>query len=121
YVIFAITGCWFDLGGFASLVMVAGIVVNAGIYIVNEYRVQMTEKRYRGVNLFVRAFNHKIIPILLTVLSTVLGLIPFLMDGPSEVFWFAFALGTMGGLLFSLVALVIFMPIWTPLIKSSRE
>ena len=121
YVIFAITGCRFDQGGFASLVMLAGIVVNAGIYIVNEYRVQMTEKRYRGVNLFVRAFNHKIIPILLTVLSTVLGLIPFLMDGPSEVFWFAFALGTMGGLLFSLVALVIFMPIWTPLIKSSRE
>ena len=121
YVIFAITGCRFDQGGFASLVMLAGIVVNAGIYIVNEYRVQMTEKRYRGVNLFVRAFNHKIIPILLTVLSTVLGLIPFLMDGPSEVFWFAFALGTMGGLLFSLVALVIFMPIWTPLLKSSRE
>ena len=121
YVIFAITGCRFDQGGFASLVMLAGIVVNAGIYIVNEYRVQMSEKKYRGLNLYIRAFNHKIIPILLTVLSTVLGLIPFLMDGPSEAFWFAFAIGTMGGLLFSLVALVIIMPIWTPLLRKGER
>jgi multidrug efflux pump subunit AcrB len=121
FIIFAITGCRFDQGGFASLVMLAGIVVNAGIYIVNEYRVQMADKKYRGVRLYVRAFNHKIIPILLTVLSTVLGLIPFLMDGPSEAFWFAFAIGTMGGLLFSLVALVVFMPIWTPLLKKGQK
>jgi len=53
-------------------------------------------------------------PILLTILSTVLGLIPFLFDGKSEVFWFAFAVGTMGGLLFSIIALVLFMPIWVP-------
>ena len=117
FLIFAITGYRFDQGGFASLVMLAGIVVNAGIYILNEYRGQQKEKKYCGTNLYIRAFNHKIIPILLTVLSTILGLVPFLMDGASEVFWFAFALGTMGGLLFSLIALVLFMPIWTPIKK----
>jgi hypothetical protein len=42
----------------------------------------------------------------------VLGLIPFLMDGTNEVFWFAFAVGTMSGLLFSLLALVFVMPGW---------
>lgn len=61
---------------------------------------------------FVRAFNHKIVPTLLTILSTALGLIPFLTDGPDEVFWYAFALGTIGGLAFSLVALVFFLPAW---------
>lgn len=121
FIIFAITGCRFDQGGFASLVMLAGLVVNAGIYIVNEYKGQMIEKKYRGVNLYIRAFNHKIVPIMLTVLSTVLGLIPFLMDGPSEAFWFAFAIGTMGGLIFSLVALVVLMPIWTPLLKKGKK
>ncbi len=114
FLTFAISGYRFDQGGFASLVMLAGIVVNAGIYILNEIRVLQKRKHYGGIKLYVRAFNHKIIPILLTVLSTVLGLIPFLMDGPEEVFWFAFAIGTMGGLLFSLIALVLFMPIWTP-------
>ncbi len=112
FLTFAITSFRFDQGGFASMVMLAGIVVNAGIYILNEYRIQMRTKHYGGVKLYVRAYNHKIIPVLLTVLSTVLGLIPFLMEGEKDVFWFAFALGTMGGLLFSLIALIFFMPIW---------
>ena len=91
------------------MIMLAGIVVNAGIYIVNEYN-RMPE-RHRS---FVRAYNHKIIPISLTILSTVLGLAPFLIDGKEEVFWFAFAIGTIGGMLFSFVALIIFLPMIMP-------
>jgi len=64
---------------------------------------------------YIRAFNNKIVPISLTVVSTVLGLIPFLMDGPDEVFWFAFAVGTISGLLFSLLALVFVMPVFVRL------
>lgn len=107
FLIFAATGTAFDQGGYASLVMLAGLVVNAGIYFVQEWRLLPPQRRS-----FVRAFNHKIVPILLTVLSTALGLIPFLLDGPEEVFWYAFALGTIGGLLFSLVALILFLPVW---------
>lgn len=121
FLIFALTGFRFDQGGYASLVMLCGIVVNAGIYILNEYRGQYALKFYPvPMTSYIRAFNHKIVPILLTVLSTVLGLIPFLMDGESEVFWFAFALGTMGGLAFSLIALVLFMPVWVPMKKRDR-
>ena len=95
--------------------MLSRIAVNAGIYLINEYTRQARLKRYRGCKLYIRAFNHRIIPILLTVLSTILGLVPFLTEGDKDVFWFAFALGTMGGLLFSIVALVIFMPVWMPM------
>ena len=39
-----------------------------------------------------------IIPILLTILSTALGLIPFLLDGPDEQpFWYSLAMGTIEG------------------------
>ena len=107
FLIFAATGTAFDQGGYASLVMLAGLVVNAGIYFIQEWRLLPPQRRS-----FVRAFNHKIAPILLTVMSTALGLIPFLLDGPDEVFWYAFALGTIGGLLFSLIALVLFLPVW---------
>ena len=94
--------------------MLSGIVVNAGIYIINEYNSCRRVHNFRKSSIipYIKAYNHKITPILLTVLSTLLGLIPFLLDGPSEVFWFAFALGTIGGLLFSLIALILFMPIW---------
>lgn len=109
FLIFAATGTAFDQGGFASLVMLAGLVVNAGIYLVQEWRLQDPQHRS-----FVKAFNHKIVPTLLTILSTALGLIPFLLDGPNEVFWYAFALGTIGGLAFSLIGLVFFLPAWSP-------
>lgn len=76
----------FDQGGFAALVMLSGIVVNAGIYIVNAYR--QDRSRRSDVRKYVRAFNHKITAIMLTIVSTVLGLVPFLFDGPDEVFCF---------------------------------
>lgn len=60
-------------------------------------------------------------PIFLTVVSTALGLALFLSDGPEEVFWFDFAAGTIGGLLFSLIALVLFLPVFAVKRKESRE
>ena len=117
FLTFYFTGFSFDQGGFASLVMLSGIVVNAGIYIINQSNLQQKYgygRNRSAISNYIRAYNHKIVPILLTIISTVLGLIPFLFDGKSEVFWFAFAVGTMGGLLFSIIALVFFMPVWLP-------
>jgi len=114
FLTFYFTEFTFDQGGFAALIMLSGISVNAGIYIMNQYNIQGRfghGKRTLIAN-YVKAYNHKIIPILLTILSTVLGLIPFLFDGKNDVFWFAFAVGTMGGLVFSVIGLVFFMPVW---------
>ena len=64
-----------------------------------------------GCRRYVTAFNHKIIPILLTILSTILGMIPFLIDGPDEQpFWYSLAVGTIGGLIFSVVPIFLFLP-----------
>ncbi len=92
----------FDTGGFAAFVMLCGITVNAGIYLVSEWR---------ACRSYLHAFSRKIRPISLTILSTVLGLVPFLFDGPGEVFWFAFAVGTIAGLLFSVMALLLWLPV----------
>ena len=111
----------FGTGGFASLVLLSGLVVNAAIYVINEYNGFVNRNlgrlnRINPVRLYVKAYNHKIIAVLLTIISTVLGLVPFLIDGPkAEEFWFSFAIGTIGGLLFSIIALVFFMPILMPL------
>lgn len=126
FLTFYFSGTNFGTGGFASLVLLSGLVVNAAIYIINEYnsiRGNYIErvKRISPVKLYVKAYNHKIIAVLLTVLSTVLGLIPFLIDGPqAEPFWFSFAIGTMGGLLFSIIALVFFMPILMPFYRKRQ-
>jgi len=161
FLTFALGGFTFDQGGFAAMVMMCGIVVNAGIYIVNEYNIIRRGARGTGGNtdfdthacehsrahahghsrahetalrtfedteshgnisrgrsdvaVYVKAYNRKIIPTLLTIVSTVLGLVPFLFDGSGTVFWFAFAVGVMGSMLFSIVALVVYMPVFFPM------
>ena len=49
---------------------------------------------------------------MLTVISTTLGLIPFLTDGQQEVFWFDFAIGTIGGMVFSVIAVILVLPVF---------
>lgn len=113
----------FDQGGFAAMVMLSGIVVNAGIYLISEYNT-VTSSRHTGsttderlaIRYWVKAYNRKIIPTLLTIVSTILGLIPFLLDGKEEsFFWYAFAIGVIGGMIFSIIALIFFMPVFVSL------
>ncbi|MFC0878289.1 efflux RND transporter permease subunit [Saccharicrinis sp. FJH2] len=70
------------------------------------------------VRFYIMAFNHKIIPIILTIFSTVLGFVPFLLGGKQDPFWFSLAAGTMGGLVFSIFALYIYLPLF---IKMNRK
>jgi len=102
----------FDQGGFASFVLLCGIVVNAGIYIINEYNLTCRAARKQGLKYYLKSYNHKIIPIFLTIVSTILGLIPFIYEGSKEVFWFSFAVGAMGGMVFSIVALLLYLPLF---------
>jgi len=111
FLTFYFTDFTFDEGGFAAMIMLSGVSVNAGIYIINQYNL-LRRGRSKPVDQYIKAFNHKIIPILLTIVSTVLGLIPFLFDGKNEAFWFSFAVGTMGGLLFSIIGIIFFLPVW---------
>jgi multidrug efflux pump subunit AcrB len=109
----------FDQGGFASFILLCGIVVNAGLYIINDYNNFCRAKGVRNsLRVYIKAFNHKIIPIFLTITSTVLGLVPFVWSGQKEVFWFAFAAGAMGGLIFSLVAVFVYLPLFLKLSKT---
>ena len=59
-----------------------------------------------------QALHGKITPVMLTIMSTILGLIPFVVGEHREPFWFALAAGTMGGLLFSLVGILFYLPLF---------
>jgi multidrug efflux pump subunit AcrB len=67
----------------------------------------------RRIRLWIKAYSRKINPITLTIVSTILGLLPFLSDGPEEVFWFDFAVGTISGMLFSIIAVIFLLPIFS--------
>ncbi len=103
----------FDQGGYTSFLLTSGLVVNGLILLVNDFN--GFRKKYPGsspLRPYLKALQHKIVPILLTIFSTSLGLVPFLMHGQQEVFWFSLAVGTIGGLLFSVVVLLLFTPLF---------
>ena len=114
FLTFYLFGLNFDQGGFASFVLLCGITVNASIYIMNEYNAVC--RRYPKlipVRAFVKAWNAKIVPIFLTVVSTILGFVPFMVGTGKEAFWFPLAAGSIGGLVMSIVGIFIFLPIFT--------
>jgi multidrug efflux pump subunit AcrB len=109
----------FDQGGLAAFILLSGLSVNAGLYILNDYNI-FRKKRPGGepVAVYLKAFYYKFFPVFLTIISTITGLLPFLI-GKREVFWFAFAAGTIGGLGFSLIALCLFFPVFLGLNQKS--
>ena len=120
FLAYPLFGVSFGQGGFAAMIMLCGITVNAGIYLTSEYRTIAASNGQHGLKTYIKAYNRKIIPTMLTILSTVLGLIPFLLDGKQNRFWFSFAIGVMSGMLFSVIAIVLIMPVFFPLKAKSH-
>ncbi len=110
FVCFAWGNFSFDQGGFASFIMLGGIVVNASIFLIND----LNNKAKRVLNFrntLIKVFFRRSGTILLTIFSTICGFIPFLYEGPSTPFWFSLALGTSAGLLMSIFAVFIILPV----------
>lgn len=105
-----------DEGAFASMILLSGLVVNAALYIINDFNNLRRKNPGRDIKkTYLKAFNMKIIPIFLTIISTIVGLTPFLAAGKNERFWFPLAACTIGGLIFSLIGLIGYLPLFMKL------
>jgi multidrug efflux pump subunit AcrB/putative flippase GtrA len=112
FCIFGSSGIIFGEGGLAAMVLLCGITVNASIYLVNEYNcIRRKRRSISSAKVFTLAWNAKIIPITLTILSTILGFIPFMIGKGKDVFWYALSVGTTAGLIASFIGIFIFLPI----------
>lgn len=112
FLTFVSGGFFFDQGGYAAFLMLSGIVVNAAIFITNDHNRIVKAYPQQDVNrLLIAAHFNRMRTTLLTTLSVCCSLTPFLLEGQHEVFWFSFASGTIGGLLFSLPVIFILLPL----------
>ncbi len=102
----------FDQGGFASFILLSALTVNASIYILDDYnRIRKQKPLLPPVRAYLKAWNNKISPIFLTIISTILGFIPFMVGTQKESFWFPLAAGTIGGLIMSVIGIWILLPL----------
>lgn len=107
----------FDHGGFASFILLSGLTINANIYILDEFNnIMAKNRRISRLKAYIRAWNSKIRPIFLTVISTALGFLPFII-GYKEAFWFPLAIGTIGGMIVSVIATFCFLPLFMGVAK----
>lgn len=114
FLTFYMFGLNFDQGGFASFVLLCGITVNASIYILNEYNaIRRRYPRLESRRAYTKAWNVKIVTIFLTVVSTILGFVPFMVGEEKEGFWFPLAAGTIGGLAMSLAGIFFYLPVFS--------
>jgi len=103
----------FDQGGFAAFVLLCALTINANIYVIDEYNnIRKTYPRRPPLQIYIKAWNAKISPIFLTIISTILGFIPFMIGENKEAFWFPLAAGTIGGLVVSLVGIFCYLPLF---------
>ncbi|MCA1779318.1 MAG: efflux RND transporter permease subunit [Xanthomonadaceae bacterium] len=113
YWFFLVTGTIFSLMAMIGILILIGVVVNNGIVLIdriNQLRGQGLERNAA----IVQAGGDRLRPILMTVGTTVLGLIPLCIgttqiggDGPP---YFPMARAIVGGLLFSTVVSLLFLP-----------
>ncbi len=112
----------FGQGGYAALLLLSGLTVNSALYLINDLNhIRKQKPLLSSDRQYTKALRQKIVPILLTIFSTVLGLVPFLIHGNKEPFWYSLAIGTMGGLVFSLIAIFVYLPLFVKGIKRRRK
>jgi len=114
FLIFYFMGLQFDQGGYAALLLLAGLVTNAALYILNDFNfISGGNEKLAShmLKIYVKAFNAKAMPVLVTTLSAILSLLPFMINGEDQGFWFTLSAGTIGGLLFSVLGAYLLLPI----------
>jgi HAE1 family hydrophobic/amphiphilic exporter-1 len=112
------TGTDFDQPAAVGLLLLIGIVVNNGIVMlehINQYRRSGMARR----EAMLLGGRERLRPILMTALTTLIGLVPMVVQRPSlgGVYYYSMALVIMGGLLVSTVLTSILLPTTTTLVE----
>jgi multidrug efflux pump subunit AcrB len=98
----------FGFMGFLGIISLAGIVINNAIVLLDRIRIELEDTD--DPNQAIRAAcDHRMRPIVLTTLTTSLGLIPLYLGGGAM--WEPMAVAIMVGLLFGTLITLVFVPV----------
>lgn len=124
YWFFFITGTTMSMMAMIGVLVLMGVVVNNGIVLIdriNHYRKEGVDKREAVLH----AANDRIRPIMMTVLTTILGLLPLSLgdtqlggEGPP---YYPMARAVIGGLAYSTVATLVCLPAIYLFLDYTRE
>lgn len=100
---------YFGFMAFLGVISLAGIVINNAIVLIDRIEIEQTEFNRPPAEAVVEACRQRFRPILLTTLTTTLGLIPLYLGGGTM--WEPMAIAIMIGLLFGTTITLLFIPV----------
>lgn len=111
FLIFVAADATFTRTAYIGAIMMGGIVVNNAILIV--YHIGELRERLPDREAILTGTLERVRPILMTTLTTVLGLLPLVLfaESQDENIWNALALATIGGLISSAVLVLVAVPV----------
>ncbi len=116
-----LTGRSFSIVAFVGLIMLAGIVVNNGIVMVDYINLLYHQKGFDRISAVVTAGRTRLRPILMTTATTVLGMLPLTLGtGEGAETRAPLAIVVIGGLLVSTVVTLILIPVVYTLLDDFR-
>ncbi|MBN2716113.1 MAG: efflux RND transporter permease subunit [Deltaproteobacteria bacterium] len=109
--IFVLTGSSLDVTAFIGAIMLAGIVVNNGIVLLDGAN-QLREKGLDRLTAIAQAARQRLRPVLLTSLTTILAMIPLALEiGDGSESWSGMARSVIGGLSVATVLTLFVVPV----------
>ncbi|BDD09474.1 multidrug transporter AcrB [Fulvitalea axinellae] len=99
---------YFGFMAFLGVISLAGIVVNNAIVLIDRIEIELETEGVEAYDAVVGACLQRFRPILLTTLTTVLGMIPLYLGG--GIMWEPMAASIMVGLMFGTVITLLFVP-----------
>jgi multidrug efflux pump subunit AcrB len=100
---------YFGFFAFLGIISLAGIVINNAIVLIDRIRIEIEDKGHSTLDGIRAACQHRLRPILLTTLTTTLGLVPLYLGG--GLMWEPMAVSIMCGLLFATLITLVFVPV----------
>lgn len=106
-----LAGVDFDQPASVAVLLLLGVVVNNGIVMVEHINLYRREG-WRRTDAMIQGGKERLRPILMTALTTLVGLIPIIIQKPSlgGTYYYSMAYVIIGGLLFSTVLTTLFLP-----------
>lgn len=108
FLAFYLTDTPFGRGGYASLILLVGIVVSNAIVLVDYISRRVMEQGV-SIETVAEAASDRLRPVMMTTLTTIGGLLPLILSTKTSV-WYSLALGTIGGLISSTILTVLLIP-----------
>ena len=105
--IYLFTGINFDSSAFVGVILFSGIAVNDGIVLIDH----LSKGKKQTKDEIIERSSHRLRPIFMTSITTIMGLIPFLFLKSEGVLLSKLSLSAIGGLIFSTVGSVILIPL----------